>query len=46
MKKTGLEKVVKRTPYTILYKINVLSVPPYKEQVAIRDFTSKHLYYG
>jgi hypothetical protein len=46
MKKTGVDKVIKRIPNSIVYKINSLREPPYKEQVVIRDFTSKPYKYG
>lgn len=41
MKKTGIDKVIGRKPYTILLKINRLPSAPFKEQVTIRDYTGR-----
>jgi hypothetical protein len=39
MKKTKIQKVIARRPNRVIYCINKLSDPPYKEEVRILDFT-------
>ena len=46
MKKTDIDKVLGRKPYIIIYGTNRLKEVPYKEQIVIRDFTSKNMRYG
>ncbi len=39
-KKTGFMKVLGRNSYTVIHKINKLEKAPFKEVVAILDFTN------
>jgi hypothetical protein len=40
-KKTGFNKVIGRKDYRVIHYINKLKVAPFKEVVAVMDFTFK-----
>ena len=40
-KKTGFMKVIGRTDYRVIHCINKLKTAPFKEVVAVMDFTYK-----
>jgi len=40
-KKTGFQKVIGRTDYVVVARMNKLPNPPYKELVTVLDFTAK-----
>lgn len=40
-KKTGFEKVLARTGYVVIERVNRIKTPPFKEVVTILDFTKR-----